>query len=333
MKTYIDESGIFTIPPDGKIYTCCIGALVIPEHQEDLVFKNFRVLKRQWGDKNAEFKGSKLNESQVNDVIRMLSYTDCTFFSSIIDMSLEKEDEIEFHKIKQAENFTIDLEKMQHQSMKDDLKEVEGRIRALSNPNYIQMQLLTALVDKVKRNAVLYYVQRYPEMLGDFEWIIDAKNKNLTEYEKLWKKVVCGFLQTKSIREPTVACLDFDYSHMDKFLMDIPEYLKEYGVLKENSERRGFDLKKIMEKLRFEDSANNLGVQLVDILTTTVRRACNGTLQKSGWKDIGKLCVQKSEDENYVFDVFAFSQVPAKVRRPYYSFLVSTTNLAKQMLV
>lgn len=333
MRTYIDESGNFTIPPDGKIYTCCIGALVIPEAQEDLVFNNFRVLKRQWGDKNAEFKGSKLNESQVNEVIRMLGYTDCTFFASIIDMSLEKEDEVNFHKMKQAENFTVDLEKMQHQSMKTDLKEVESRIRALSNPNYIQMQLLTALVDKVKRNAVLYYVQRYPEMLGDFEWIIDAKNKNLTEYEKLWKKVVCGFLQTQSLREPSVACLDFDYGYMEKFLTEIPEYLKEHGALKENPERRGFDLKKIMENMRFEDSANCLGVQLADILTTTVRRACNGTLQASGWKDIGKLCVQKSVDENYVFDVLAFSQIPAKVKRPYYGFLVSMSDLAKQMLL
>ncbi len=333
MKTYIDESGNFTIPPEGKIYTCCVGALVIPESEENLIFNNFKVLKRQWGDKNSEFKGSKLSESQVNDVIRMLSYTDCTFFASIVDMSLEEEEEVNFHKSKQAEKFLVDLEKMQHQSMKVDLQDVERRIKALSGPNYIQMQILTSLIEKVKRNAVLYYVQRYPDILETFEWIIDAKNKNITEYEKLWKKVVCGFLQTQSLREPTIACLDFDYSYMEKFLMEIPAYLQEQGAFKGNNNRRGYDLKKIMENLRFVDSASDLGVQLADILTTTVRRACNGTLQQSGWKNLGKLCVQKAVDENYVFDLLAFSEVASKVRRPYYGFLVSTSDLAKQMLL
>lgn len=126
MKIYIDESGVFTIPADGKIYTSCIGALVIPKFQEHLVFENFRRLKGKWGDEEQEFKGSKLNESQVDSVIDILTETDCTFFASLVDMSLENLSAIEFHKKMQASEFTKTLDQMTYQSMKDDLIDLEN---------------------------------------------------------------------------------------------------------------------------------------------------------------------------------------------------------------
>ena len=47
----------------------------------------------------------------------------------------------------------------------------------------------------------------------------------------------------------------------------------------------------LTEQLQFLDSRASLGLQLADMLASILRRALNGHLQKSGWKDFGKLVV------------------------------------------
>lgn len=195
------------------------------------------------------------------------------------------------------------------------------------------MQLLTSLVDKIQRSAVLYYVQRHPEILESFVWTLDAKNENPTEYEMLWQKVVCNFLQSSTLSSPAVADEDFDYSYMNKFLMNIPENLKEQAKLKRiNHKGQGFSLKKIMKNTTLENSKNSLGLQLADIIITTVRRACNGNLQKKGWNNLGKLTIQRSVEEVSTFDLVTLSNASIATRQ-YFDFIKTIDAKSKRMLV
>jgi hypothetical protein len=47
------------------------------------------------------------------------------------------------------------------------------------------------------------------------------------------------------------------------------------------------------EERAFEDSQNNLGLQLADITATTICRALNGNLQHKGWEPFSKLLIRK----------------------------------------
>lgn len=46
------------------------------------------------------------------------------------------------------------------------------------------------------------------------------------------------------------------------------------------------------EQRTFQDSRDTLGLQLTDMLAAILRRALNGQLQTSGWKDFGGLLVR-----------------------------------------
>jgi hypothetical protein len=57
---------------------------------------------------------------------------------------------------------------------------------------------------------------------------------------------------------------------------------------------RGIDAKRIWTEERvFDDSQDNLGLQLADITATTLCRALNGNLQQPGWKPISRLLIRK----------------------------------------
>ena len=51
----------------------------------------------------------------------------------------------------------------------------------------------------------------------------------------------------------------------------------------------------LTEQCTFADSLNSLGLQLADMVGSILRRALNGKLQKSGWKNVGKLVVRQSQ--------------------------------------
>jgi hypothetical protein len=54
----------------------------------------------------------------------------------------------------------------------------------------------------------------------------------------------------------------------------------------------------LSEQRAFEDSKNSLGLQLADMLSAILRRALNNKLQYEGWKNFGKLLIEKLSDES-----------------------------------
>ena len=51
----------------------------------------------------------------------------------------------------------------------------------------------------------------------------------------------------------------------------------------------------LSEDVKFANSRKYIGLQLVDILASAVRRACQGHLQFEGWQNLGKLMVQNAD--------------------------------------
>ena len=110
-------------------------------------------------------------------------------------------------------------------------------------------------------------------------------------------------LESGSLKEPMISLAGCDYSWFDrKFDMTMPEppdHLKP--AIRDDVPVEPFhcsDVKKIMsEHLAFESSANNLGLQLVDIVVNAIRRALHGNLQPDGWGNLGKLMVETKKDE------------------------------------
>lgn len=59
---------------------------------------------------------------------------------------------------------------------------------------------------------------------------------------------------------------------------------------------QGWDLRGILrEDLSFRTSADEIAVQLADIVTNAATRAMNGRLQLAGWRRLGRLLVRRTE--------------------------------------
>ncbi len=154
--------------------------------------------------------------------------------------------------------------------------------------------------------------------------------------------VVTGLLQTRSFDHPLITMQGADYSAFNKFehvLPETPSHLKHL-IEKPSDPFPCVDIEKILKgDLRFSWSHRYTGLQMADIVATSIRRACNGTLQKAGWGDIGKLMLQRGRSEHpgrkeYVLRLISLAELPATAGRnlPYSDVIKAFDHDAKRML-
>ena len=336
MHIFIDESGSFVVPKTEKWSVCCMAALVIPDSHYLEIASNFEALKSVWNAEGKEVKGKELNEREISSVIQMLGRYDVLFEATTIDMGLQSDDAIGKHKEAQAQNITKNLTPAHQPSLVKHLETLQAKLRQLANPLYVQFVLGASLLAKVIQDATLYYVQRCPQELGHFRWVIDAKDKTVTSYEDLWLQMIRPSLMSKSFEEPLAMLKGADYSAFQEYrgvLPKIPDYLR--GVLKDKEPFEYTNIGKILGGVQFANSDEELGIQLVDILCNALRRAMNGNLQRQGWETLGCLMVGAPKGHNVIrmVDLTATSSwVIQREQVPYSAVAKITDKIAKPML-
>src|SRR5262249_6464713 len=138
---------------------------------------------------------------------------------------------------------------------------------------YFQYVLLSELVWSTCEDVALYFAQRRPRELADFEWTIDAKDpRRITTYEKWWQDFLAPALESKSSRTPMI-CVDdtsFNYRYFDQSF----ETKKEMWRPNKPPEIvDGYDIRKMTtERLMFVDSRDEILIQAVDVLASFLRR-------------------------------------------------------------
>jgi len=293
MNVYIDEAGVFVVPNKDKSTVSCVGGLAIPQKLTKDVFSGFRALKESWGVGADEIKGSNLSEPQVQSLISLLQQHEVIFHVVAIDMNTQNNKGMLKHKTLQGRGFTKNLTPQHKPGLIEGIYKLRSELEGLSLQLYVQAACTMELLTDLLQTITLYYVQKLPAELGDFYWYIDAKDKSITPYEKLWTTIVLPMQQAKSFRNPLVTLEGADYSYFEKFCKTdevAPEYIRNH--VKTPSPFEYVTIRDIYGKnICFESSHSNDGIQMVDILTTSIRRAMNGKLGISGWREIGTLMV------------------------------------------
>ena len=313
-----------------------MGALVIPDSVYEKVVEDFDAVKHLWSAGGAEIKGKDLGEQEIASVIQLLNKHDILFEATTIDMGLQSGEAIGRHKETQAHAITAKLTSAHKSSLVKDLEAIQAKLRKLSNQLYVQFVLGSSLIAKILQNATIYFVQRLPNELGQFRWVIDAKDEDLTPYENLWLDMIRPSLMSKSFTEPLPMLQGEDYSAFKKFrgvLPEVPEYLR--GAIPNERPFEFTDLGKILKEIQFRKSEQEPGLQLVDVLTNALRRAMNGNLTRKGWEMIGCLMVEAEKGQNVIrmVDLTSDSSWVMKKGQLTYSAVAELTDkLAKPML-
>ena len=304
MRIYIDEAGNF-LPPTAKPHLfSLVLALVIPSEQEAGLFYGFLRLRDLWRKQEIEIKGSALDENECAQVLELLGQFDVFVEFFAVDMATHRDEVLTPFKNQQADRLMASVTPEHHPNIVRAMNELSSSVREMPNQLFAQAFLTIRLILALMQEVTFYYVQRSPKELGEIAWFVDRKNRSITSMEKTWTTLILPITEHEYAKNPLGVLKGADYSYFSRYEQDVTDsesaqhlkWLEEtYGLPKRVSNERVIDIRRFLtDGLQFENSRESLGLQLADIIATTLRRALNDHLGKSGWKGLGKLMVNRT---------------------------------------
>lgn len=295
MKIYIDESGTFKRANDRGYSISCVGMLVVPNWSSKKLMNKYESLRHSLPKtEKGEVKGRLLNEQHVAKVIELLRRNNVLFEAVLIDMNVQDGTKLDAQLSILKENHKRKLSPLALEKNSAWINALLIKLNSMSQQLFVQAMLTTRLLHRAIQNATNYYSQRAPKELGNFEWYIDAKSKyGVTNAESWWRETVAPFLASISQSSPAMVLPYGDYSYYDA----------AYGADLSDDLNAGHDLSKVFSNLTF-CSTIDYGLELVDILTNTLRRALTGNLQEAGWQSLPDLVIHTNE-ESFQFMLFS----------------------------
>lgn len=303
MHIFIDESGTFA--GFGAESISLVGALCIPSSMLPRVCKKYAQLREHLPKHNGEVKGKLLSEAQVARVVDLLRGNGAIVEFTAIDTGC--------HTLELVVSYRDALAaEMQNRRVRfNDQARLEvdraiNQIRKTPPQLFLQALATIGVLESVVQNIPLYFAQRQSSELGEFHWIVDAKDRDkATDWESWWSTYCQGVLSSRSRLRPGVELEGADYSYFSKFNAEVDE-----GQL-------GTDLKLLMANFRFS-SQPEVGLESVDILTNAVRRGMVGNLGEEGWGGIRSLMIHRPDQ--YISLVMLPGAIPE--REPRYATVV-----------
>lgn len=279
MHVYIDESGVFKVAQNTDAW-CVVAALAAPEPTVRRFGPLLLPYKLACGKRyDEEVKLGDLSEAQAQSFLEGLGKLDCTVYCVAAEMSLVTDAQAQRHQAEQAAKITQYVDRMKYAAAGAGLRALAEDVKALSPQLYMQLVCQVILVKEVIDRAILYHVQRSPKCLRAFRWRIDQKNTTTSLFESAFSKIAPSLLQSMALTEPTYACTDFDYSAMNGFIFtedDAPTFLRDAYGLDVNS-AGGLNVGKMLRSdLQFPGSHTEAGLQVVDLVASSVGRLLRG---------------------------------------------------------
>ena len=324
MRIYIDEAGPFLPPQPPRSLFSLVLSLIIPSSIEQELLYEFLRLRDTWPNQCVEIKGSSLNESQAAQLISLVLKYDTLVQFIALDANTHPDPLVEDFKKRQADGVTTNITREHHPGPIPHLHQLGEAVRRMPNQLFLQSFATWELIIRTIREGTVYFVQREPEELGDIAWIIDRKDQTLTQMEETWSTLILPLSERAFANEPLIGILEEDYSYFDarygfnRATIE-PDELRHVQWLRSVSgkgplgedERLGVDAKLLLTEQRtFEDSRDSLGLQLADMLASTLRRALNDQLQHPGWKDFGSLLVRHHNPSTGFIQLGAGAEMP-----------------------
>ena len=297
MHIFIDESGTFTGMGANTPAVSTLGALIIATHRLPKLFSKYARLRANLSKRKGEVKGSLLNEAQVAAVIEILRKNGAIFCASMIDLACHTAEDIAQHRIERTASLTANLTNGHKQKLRDGVFDLQQRMAGFSDQLYVQGAVMVDLLYQVMQDMIVYHCQRFPKELGEFHWVVDAKDPIVvTNWEDWWSKTLAIWLQAMSLEKPGAFLHGGDYRHFRRFIMDeLPEYLRDVAPPGDRSYGAGVDLQMMFrESFRFSSDPEP-GLEMVDIVTNALRRGLVGNLGEAGWLPLRGLMIHRSE--------------------------------------
>lgn len=293
MRVFIDESGSFAVPRNGSDGFCCVGGLVIADAEWDNLAVRFEQFKRACAPDQAEIKGSRLSEAAVRHVLTLLQEADAKLFVGATAGAFFSDAAINEFKEEQARLLGKNVTDKHTPQLRQQMIELQARMRGMAPQEFLQLYLLTCLIERILRVIPNHFGFFAPRELGAFHWTVDGKNEGRSALENCWTMIGGGLLQSAFLAEPSKWLPSIDTTAFDAAFLEADQSWPSYlPPEKARGSRDLINLAKVMrESFRFGDSRLDDGLQLADIATNAFRRVVRGNLSRELVPSIGELLI------------------------------------------
>jgi hypothetical protein len=297
MHVFIDESSTFI--PDTGMGTLC--SLTVPSKSVGPLKRKIAFLTQSWPRVSGELKGGQITFSQLKALVELLYQYDALLHCCAIDVALESQQQISEHKQKQCEGITKYLVPTHLETYRNEVWGLRHKLEKMPNQLYLQCILLSALVWSTAENATLYFSQRRPKELGEFKWLVDAKDPKKISTQEMWWRDTLGALSESRGREKPFSIfrqVGFNYTYFDRsFAFEKDMWLPD--APRENV--KGIDVKKLIsDNVHFIDSKTDLLIQVIDILAGYLRRVLSKEIaDPEVVKCLGRLQILRKRDKSF----------------------------------
>jgi Protein of unknown function (DUF3800) len=278
---YFDESGDYAFPKDR--FDCYVqAALICPDSELPQISAFVEDHKAAWG---VELHASELEPEQLLEVARFIGQSDCQLLAHLTDTALVTQRAIAQFRLDQAGGLRNNLDRYRRESAKVKVAPVPeivdwhmrhikraGLASQISHGEFVQAHYLVELViDAIQKSLIAYVEDRWRYDFHDFQFILDAKlPAKMAAGEKYLKDTILPALGSRP-HKALVHVNTWDEEPLHPFVKKFS--LKKGRIMGQDVES-AIDLKLLFEHgLRFEDSKNHAGLQLVDAVAHIVRRA------------------------------------------------------------
>lgn len=293
MRIFIDESGSFAVPRNGSDGFCCVGGLVIADAEWDNAAARFAQFKRAYAPDTDEIKGSRMGEDAMRHVLTLLNEVDAKLFVEATAGSFFSDAAINEFKDQQAYWLGKNITERHTEPLRRQMAELQSLMRAMAPQEYLQLYLLTRLIERILRVVPNHFGFFAPRELGAFHWAVDGKNEGRSAFENCWNMIGGGLLQAAFLAEPSKWIPSIDTTAFDAaFLSADQSWPSHIPPRKTPGRGQLIDLAKILrESFRFADSRADDGLQLADIATNAFRRVVRGNLSREIAPLVGSLLI------------------------------------------
>lgn len=330
MRFFIDEGGQFT-PTSGWGVVC---SLALPHKEVGPARREIDRITKSWPHVGGELKGGSLSVAQLEALVDVLYRHDALMHACAIDVSHEDPHGVDRHKAGQCEGITKYLVPQHHPNFVKQVWKLRRTLERMPAQLYIQCVLMSVLVSWTAEETVMYFAQRRPRELADFEWTIDAKDpRRITTQEQWWRDTLAPLLESRTRREPMQIVRDssFDYRHFEhKFLMRKEMWFPD----RPRKTIDAYDIKKmITERMAFVDSRSETLIQAVDILTSFLRRLLAGEVVGDEIaRALGRLQIIRMQGRHaQSLQVLTISRMP-RGKTGLFNVVRSMTNAGRSMI-
>jgi hypothetical protein len=280
---YFDESGDYSFPEDE--FDCYVQAALICPDSEWPQISTF-VEDRKAACSVAELHATELDLDQLVEVAYFIGQSDCQLLAHLTDTVIVTDSQIAEFRLDQAATLKRNLDWYRRESTKaigEPVPEIvdwymrhikrAGLVSQISHGEFVQAHYLVELViDGIQKSLLVYMDDRWRDDFHDFHFIVDAKlPTKMAAGEKYLNDSILPALGSRRQQQGLVHVTTWDEEPRHPF---VEKFSLEKGRIQGQDVEGVIDLRLLFEHgLRFEDSSEHAGLQLVDAVAYIVRRA------------------------------------------------------------